>query len=267
MALALVTRLIPPREAALGARLAAGVAVLTVLLAAIVLVSLSSGPLAIPVSHVVAIIAEPTGVHLTDYDRTEELVVERIRIPRIVVGALVGMALGIAGATMQALFRNPLADPGTIGVASGGAAAAVIAIATGASTLFFLALPLIALAGAIGTAFLVYGIAIASGRFSVATLILSPERAESPLWSGLGKAAGVLGKLALYGLGLVALVGAGAGVRGVVRSNGGDRIDSLEQRVTDTQDVLIALSEKYDRLEERFVELAAQIRHDDTTGD
>ncbi len=173
MALALVTRLIPPREAALGARLVAGVAVLTVLLAAIVLVSLSSGPLAIPVSHVVAIIAEPTGVHLTDYDRTEELVVERIRIPRIVVGALVGMALGIAGATMQALFRNPLADPGTIGVASGGAAAAVIAIATGASTLFFLALPLIALAGAIGTAFLVYGIAIASGRFSVATLILS----------------------------------------------------------------------------------------------
>ncbi|HJP29562.1 MAG TPA: sugar-binding protein [Candidatus Latescibacteria bacterium] len=101
----------------------------------------------------------------------------------------------------------------------------------------------------------------------VATLILSPERAESPLWSGLGKAAGVLGKLALYGLGLVALVGAGAGVRRVVRSNGGDRIDSLEQRVTDTQDVLIALSEKYDRLEERFVELAAQIRHDDTTGD
>ena len=62
-------------------------------------------------------------------------------------------------------------------------------------------------------------------------------------------------------------VGAGAGVRRVVRSNGGDRIDSLEQRVTDTQDVLIALSEKYDRLEERFVELAAQIRHDDTTGD
>ena len=138
MALALVTRLRPPREAALGTRLVAGVAALTVLLAAIVLIALSTGPLDIPVTHVVAIIVEPTGIHLTDYDRTEELVVEQIRMPRIVVGALVGMALGVAGAAMQALFRNPLADPGTIGVASGGAAAAVIAIATGASTLFFL---------------------------------------------------------------------------------------------------------------------------------
>ena len=173
MALALVTRLRPPREAALGTRLAAGAGVLTVLLAAIILVALSTGPLDIPVTHVVAIIVEPTGIHLADYDRTEELVVKQIRLPRIVVGALVGMALGVAGAAMQALFRNPLADPGTIGVASGGAAAAVVAIATGASTLFFLALPLFALAGAIGTAFLVYAIAIASGRFSIATLILA----------------------------------------------------------------------------------------------
>lgn len=173
MALALVTRLRPPREAALGTRLAAGAGVLIVLLAAIMLVALSTGPLDIPVTHVVAIIVEPTGIHLADYDRTEELVVKQIRLPRIVVGALVGMALGVAGAAMQALFRNPLADPGTIGVASGGAAAAVIAIATGASTLFFLALPLFALAGAIGTAFLVYAIAIASGRFSIATLILA----------------------------------------------------------------------------------------------
>ena len=173
MALAFATRLRPPREAALGTRLAAGAIVLTALLALVVLVSLSTGPLDIPVSHVIAIVFERFGVHLADYDRTEELVVEQIRMPRIVVGALVGMALGVAGATMQALFRNPLADPGTIGVASGGAAAAVVAIATGASTMFFLALPLFALAGAIGTAFLVYAIAIASGRFSVATLILA----------------------------------------------------------------------------------------------
>ena len=173
MALGIVTRLRPPRGAALGTRLAAGGAVLTTLLIAIILLSLSTGPLDIPVSHVVSIIAEPTGLHLADYNHTEEMGVERIRLPRIVVGALVGMALGVAGAAMQALFRNPLADPGTIGVASGGAAAAVISIATGASSLFFLALPLFALSGAIGTAFLVYAIAIASGRFSVATLILA----------------------------------------------------------------------------------------------
>ncbi|MDA1258828.1 MAG: iron chelate uptake ABC transporter family permease subunit, partial [Chloroflexi bacterium] len=173
MAFILTAKLRPPREAALGTRLAAGLGVLTLVLAVVALVSLSTGPLDISVSRVLAITAEPLGIHLTDYDRTEELVVEQIRLPRIVVGALVGMALGVAGAAMQAIFRNPLADPGTIGVASGGAAAAVIAIATGASSLFFLALPLFALAGAIGTAFLVYAIAIASGRFSVATLILA----------------------------------------------------------------------------------------------
>ncbi|MBT3942012.1 MAG: iron chelate uptake ABC transporter family permease subunit, partial [Chloroflexi bacterium] len=97
MALALVTRLRPPREAALGRRLGAGLIFLTGLLIFVVLVSLSTGPLDIPVSHVIAIIAEPLGVHLADYDRTEELVVEQIRMPRIVVGALVGMALGVAG--------------------------------------------------------------------------------------------------------------------------------------------------------------------------
>ena len=94
MALGIVTRLRPPREAAIGTRLAAGGAVLTVLLIGIVLVSLSTGPLDLPVSHVIAIVVEPTGLHLTDYDRTEELVVERIRMPRIVVATLVGMALG-----------------------------------------------------------------------------------------------------------------------------------------------------------------------------
>jgi len=173
MVRAFVTRLKPPRESALGTRLGVGLGVLAALLITVMLISLSTGPLDISVLHVVAIISEPVGIHLADYNRTEELVVEQIRMPRIVVGALVGMALGVAGATMQGLFRNPLADPGTIGVASGGAAAAVIAIATGASTWFFLALPLFALTGAIATAFLVYAIAIASGRFSVATLILA----------------------------------------------------------------------------------------------
>ena len=83
------------------------------------------------------------------------------------------MALGIAGATMQGLFRNPMADPGIIGVSAGGAAGAVLSIALGLSRLFFLALPLFAFLGAMGAAFLVYGIAIAGGRVSMATLLLA----------------------------------------------------------------------------------------------
>ena len=68
-------------------------------------------------------------------------------------------------------------------------------------------------------------------------------------------------QFALYCIGLVALVAAGTGLRRTVAGwMGGSRMETLEQRVTDTQDVMIAMSEKYDRLEERFVELAAQIR-------
>ncbi len=95
----------------------------------------------------------------------------------------------------------------------------------------------------------------------VVPLTLSPERATSPLWDALGTVASWAGQFALYCIGLVALVAAGTGLRRTVAGwMGGSRMGTLEQRVTDTQDVMIAMSEKYDRLEERFVELAAQIR-------
>ena len=89
------------------------------------------------------------------------------------MGASVGAALGVAGATMQGLFRNPMADPGIIGVSAGGAVGAVVAIATGMAGLFFLALPAFAFVGAIASTFLVYGIAAVGGRFSMPTLLLA----------------------------------------------------------------------------------------------
>ena len=162
-----------PAESSVVVRLVAGAGLLTILLIATSLVSITMGPVNIPIMHVAGILLEPTGLHLADYTRTEELVVEQLRLPRIVVGALVGMALGVAGATMQGLFRNPMADPGIIGVSAGGAVGAVLAIALGLSSLFFLALPLFAFLGAMGAAFLVYGIALAGGRFSMATLLLA----------------------------------------------------------------------------------------------
>ena len=74
---------------------------------------------------------------------------------------------------MQGLFRNPMADPGIIGVSAGGALGAVVAIATGMTGLFFLALPTFAFVGAIAASFLVYGIAAVGGHFSMATLLLA----------------------------------------------------------------------------------------------
>ena len=155
------------------ARLVAGGSLLTLLLIASSLVSMTLGPVNIPIRQVASIVLAPTGLEIAPYSRTEELVVEQLRLPRIVVGGLVGLALGVAGATMQGLFRNPMADPGIIGVSAGGAVGAVLSIALGLSSLFFLALPLFAFAGAMGAAFLVYGISLVGGRFSMPTLLLA----------------------------------------------------------------------------------------------
>ncbi|MCL0101709.1 iron chelate uptake ABC transporter family permease subunit [Dehalococcoidia bacterium] len=161
------------RRAGLTARLFIGSTAVLTLGLAMALVSLSLGPVSIPVSHVISIVLSPLGVETSGIPRTEQLVIEQIRLPRIVVGGIVGVALGVTGATMQGLFRNPMADPGIIGVSAGGAVGAVIAIATGLSKLFFLALPSFAFVGALGAAFLVYGIAAVGGRFSMTTMLLA----------------------------------------------------------------------------------------------
>ena len=161
------------RQMGISARLAIGLSALLALVVAVGLVSLSLGPVDIPVSHVAWIVLSAIGIDVPEFGRTEQLVIEQIRLPRIIVGAVVGMALGVAGATMQGLFRNPMADPGIIGVSAGGALGAVVAIATGLAGLFFLALPAFAFLGAIGAAFLVYGIAVVGGHFSMATLLLA----------------------------------------------------------------------------------------------
>ncbi len=168
-----LARLQSYRQAGVSARLSIGVAALGLVLCASALVSLSLGPVDIPVGHVAAVVLGLVGIDVGEFTRTEQLVIEQIRLPRIVVGAVVGMALGVAGATMQGLFRNPMADPGIIGVSAGGAVGAVVAIATGAASWYFLALPSFAFVGAVAATFLVYGIAAVGGHFSMATLLLA----------------------------------------------------------------------------------------------
>lgn len=161
------------RQLGISARLAIGGTILLALVILVGLISLSLGPVDISVSDVAWIVLSALGLDTPEFGRTEQLVIEQIRLPRIIVGGAVGLALGVAGATMQGLFRNPMADPGIIGVSAGGALGAVIAIAAGLTGLFFLALPLFAFAGAIAAAFLVYGIAVVGGHFSMATLLLA----------------------------------------------------------------------------------------------
>jgi len=102
---------------------------------------------------------------------TQETIVRDIRLPRILLGAIVGFALSTAGAIMQGFFRNPMADPSIIGVSSG---AAVGAVATIAFPLVFpFGLQAAAFVGALLAAFGVYVIATENGRTPVATLLLA----------------------------------------------------------------------------------------------
>jgi len=110
-----------------------------------------------------------TGIFSFDVSRTEQTIVGDIRLPRIVLGAVVGFALATAGTVMQGFFRNPMADPSIIGVSTGAAVGAVAVIA------FSLTIPLqfAAFTTALVTAFGVYLIATENGRTPVATLLLA----------------------------------------------------------------------------------------------
>ncbi len=99
------------------------------------------------------------------------LVLVELRIPRAVLGVLVGFSLGLTGAAMQGLLRNPMAEPGITGVTSSAALGAVIMFYFGFVGLSPLMLPLGGIAGAIAATFLLYG--IAGRNASITTVILA----------------------------------------------------------------------------------------------
>jgi len=99
------------------------------------------------------------------------LVMQEIRLPRALLGVMIGATLGLTGAALQGYLRNPLADPGVLGISASASLGAVIAIYTGLSSVFQLALPAFAIAGAILAVIILQ---VLSGRTaSVLTLILA----------------------------------------------------------------------------------------------
>lgn len=132
--------------------------------AALFVVSLVTGPAAIgPLQGLWALIAGGDG--------PAPMIMREIRLPRALLGAAVGAGLGLAGAALQGYLRNPLAEPGLIGVGGAAALGAVLAIQSGAAAAFVLGLPLAALAGAGVAAGLVLW--LAGPRGGAITLILA----------------------------------------------------------------------------------------------
>jgi iron complex transport system permease protein len=163
-------------------------------------------------------------------DPTTLAIVRQLRLPRVVLAALVGAGLGASGAALQGVLRNPLAEPYLLGVSGGAAVGAVIAVTAGLASPA--ALPLAAFAGALAAVLLVLAVAIAAGgradprillmagvvigAFANAAIFLAlagapAERTRGALWWMMGSVAGASWRgvawLALYlGVGLALLL-------------------------------------------------------------
>src|SRR5688500_8917978 len=151
---------------------------LGMLLLVAVLLSLSIGAVAIPLKDVAIILLTKlcAGVAVDD---TYEVVLTSIRLPRILMTMLIGGSLGISGAALQGLFRNPLVEPSLIGVSGGSAAAVVILIVFGGAwslptegLIHNSLLPIVAFAGGSVATFIVLRLSYQSGRTNIAVLIL-----------------------------------------------------------------------------------------------
>jgi len=151
-----------------------------VLLAFAALLSLSVGPAGITLASLPRVIGAWLGVSADSETAREQLVLIDIRLPRTLLALFVGASLAVAGAMMQGLFRNPLADPGLIGVSSGAALAAVATIALGNGIaapvlrpLGVYALPVAAFFGGAITTLALVGFAGRHGRLMIGTLLLA----------------------------------------------------------------------------------------------
>ncbi len=139
-------------------------------LAAVALLALGTGPLYLSPGAVFdALVAAVLGGH--EADAQAVAVVAVLRLPRVLLAGAVGAVLGLAGAIMQGLFRNPLADPGVLGVSNGAAFGAALAIFLGHAGGFML--PAFAFVCALVAAAGVERLASTGGRTPVATLVLA----------------------------------------------------------------------------------------------
>lgn len=161
-------------------RTAVIITVLSIMLACTVLFSLSIGAVSIPVQDVIVILLQKIGLftHIK-IDSTHDIVLTSIRFPRIFMTLLIGAALGISGASLQGLFRNPLVEPSLIGVSGGAASGVVLVIVFGSilalpkdGFLYNSIIPFTAFAGGIIATFFVLQLSSQAGKTNIAVLVL-----------------------------------------------------------------------------------------------
>lgn len=153
---------------------------LSLLLICTVVFSLTIGAVPIPVQDVVIIFLQKIGLlkHL-EVDPTHDIVLTTIRFPRIFMTLLIGASLGISGAALQGLFRNPLVEPGLIGVSGGAASGVVLVVVFGTllalpkeGIVYHSIIPFAAFAGGLLATFIVLQLSSQAGKTNIAVLVL-----------------------------------------------------------------------------------------------
>ena len=147
---------------------------LTLVLVTVCLAAAALGAYPVPLSEIFASVLRR--LHLTAAvaaDPTVDAVLWEVRFPRVVLGVLVGSSLGVGGAMMQGVFRNPLAEPGIVGVSAGAAVGAALAVVTGVSAFAGWTVAVAAFVGGLLTTLLVYAVARSGGRMETLTLVLA----------------------------------------------------------------------------------------------
>lgn len=162
------------KTALIGRKTFAAYLAFAALLASTILLCVSVGSASIPFHDSLSVIVGklPWLEHVGRVERSHELIVWNVRLPRVLLAATVGGGLSIVGAVMQAMFRNPLAEPGILGWSSGGALFAVLAIYAGIHQRGVFLLPLAAFAGTLVAACAVYAISYYRGFVENTTLLL-----------------------------------------------------------------------------------------------
>ncbi|MGB1271736.1 MAG: FecCD family ABC transporter permease [Endozoicomonas sp.] len=166
---------------------------LAILLPVMVMVSIGTGAVPIPAEDILNTLLDRIGITQNTAPSQMVLIIESIRVPRTLQGLLVGGSLAVAGACMQGLFRNPLADPSIVGVASGSALGAGIAMVLGG--VLFAGAPeliqsysvsILAFGGGLVSTWLVYKIGTTDNRTSVATMLLAGIAIGALAGAGMG---------------------------------------------------------------------------------
>lgn len=151
------------------------IAGLAVLLVVTMSVAVGAGAVSIPVETVWRIIASrlmPGSVDV-DWSAGREAIVWEVRLPRIVLGAIVGASLAVVGAALQSVTRNPLADPHLLGISSGAAFGAILVLLHTGMVLGLVTVPLFAFAGALVATGLVLAVSNLTGSQSAGRLVLA----------------------------------------------------------------------------------------------